>query len=149
MKHLSIIIFLFFVVKMDLYCQERNFNNVNSDILEYFSEMGKNQSVFLNNYESDYFNEVFKSSRNEFDFTDKKVGFIKGSNAGKISNKKEYFDCEKKRYANDLSITNSQIYIFNKEEKVQSGGYDAVIVSWSKVVVSHKSLVKMLRNNEE
>lgn len=109
--------------------------------------MGLDHSPFLNNYESEYFNAVFKNNREDFDFTGKQVAFITGSNAGTMSNKQSYFDDERKRFEGKSSMVSSHLYVFNAEEKKQSGGYDAVIVYWSKVLASHKHLIELININ--
>lgn len=55
------------------------------------------------------------------------------------------FRDEKERYKYNLAITHSSMDIFNSEQKERSGGYDAVIISWSKVLVPVDKIVDRLR----
>jgi len=134
-----------FMLVTNLFGQVRNFEDIPDDILKHLPKMGMECSRLLNRYESDYFNVIFKDSRKNFNFTDKKLGFIRGSQAGGLSNKQVYFSGEKQRFADKASVTINQLYVFNKEEKELSGGYDAVIVSWSKVSVRREDLVEKLK----
>ena len=146
MRILAIMVTL--MSSINLFGQVRDFINVPKEILERMPEMGKDCSAVLNNYESDYFNVIFNDTRKDFDFAGKKVGFITGSNAGTLSNKQKYFEKEKYRYAQGETPNDGTLYLFSTEEKEQSGGYDAVIVYWSKVSVSHKDLVEKLKTHK-
>lgn len=103
--------------------------------------LGVDYSPLLNEYESDYFNEVFKDSLNEFNFSGKKIGFIYG---GAKSDKKEYFDLEKKRFKNGETPNSGTLYVFDEVQKEESGGYDAVIAYWCKLYYSKEQIIKKL-----
>ena len=45
--------------------------------------LGLDNNPRLTKYEAEYFNNEFKDQRNGFNFTDRKVGYITGSSAGK------------------------------------------------------------------
>lgn len=105
--------------------------------------LGVDNSPLLNEYESDYFNEVFKDSLNGFNFSGKKIGFIY---SGAKSDKKEYFDLEKKRLKNGDSPNSGTLYIFDEAQKEESGGYDAVIVYWCKFYYSKEQVIKKLNS---
>lgn len=142
MKHLLITVMLLLCI--DSFGQMRNYSDIPKSILEQFDEMGLDGSPELNIYESAYFNELFKNALNGFDFTNKKVAFLK-ANRGK-KNKDEYFTEEKERfYRNDETIS-SCLYIFNAAQKEESGGYDAAIVYWSKRLIPTEEVVKRLKN---
>lgn len=130
---------------MSLYGQIHSFEDIPKDILKHLNEIGLETSPSLDSRESRYFNVVFKELRGDFDFTEKKVGFITGSNGNKISNKREYFDKERDRHSRNYSPNKSILYVFNENQKEKSGGYDAVIVYWSKVLLLVDDLPQKLK----
>ena len=140
MKYLVILVMFFSGV--NLFGQIRNFNDIPKDILNKLDKMGNDESSLLTSYESVYFNVVFKVNLNEFDFAGKKVGFIY---SGAKSNKKEYFDLEKDRFNRNNSPNRGTLYIFDEDQKKESGGYDAAIVSWSKRQIPIQDIVKRLK----
>lgn len=142
MKHLIITIML--LSNISLFGQVRNFNDIPKEILEQLDKMGIDNSPLLNCCESAYFNVIFESSRQDFDFTNKKIGFITGSNGGTISNKASYFSLERDRFNRNNTTNGGTLYIFNAEQKEQSGGYDAAIMYWSKVLVPINDVVRRL-----
>jgi hypothetical protein len=146
MKYLLVIpFFLFF--NMYLFGQALKFEDISKEILDHLDDMGISTSSLLNSYESEYFNIIFKNARNTFDFKDKKVGFITGSSGKTQSNKKQYFDLERDRFHRKYTPSGGTLYIFNEVQKEESGGYDAVIVYWSKVLIPAKDLPKRLRDD--
>lgn len=140
MKHFIIIIMSFSCVT--LFGQVRCFNNIPKDILSQLDKMGVDSLPLLNSYESRYFNTIFKDSLKGFDFTNKKIGFLA---AGSKKNKKEYFEEEKKRFYNGSTTINGTLYVFNASQKKESGGYDAVIVYWSKFLMPIDKIVAKLK----
>lgn len=88
---------------------------------------------------------IFEKSRQNFDFTNKKIGFITGSNGRTLSNKNDYFRTEKDRLTRKQSPNNNTLYIFDKDQKKRSGGYDAAIVYWSKILVPIDDIISRLR----
>ena len=143
MKKLLLIFVALFLV-MNLFGQVRNFEEIPKDILKHFDKMGINDSLVLNKYESAYFNVRFKDSLNGFDFTNKKIVFFR--TGIKKSNKKDYFDMQKKHSANEnYPCDNGTLYIFDPASKKKSGGYDAAIVYWNKVFVPIEKIVERLK----
>lgn len=140
MKYLAITMMLF--SSINLFGQVRNFNDIPKDILNQLDIMGIDGSSLLKSYESAYFNVVFKENLNGFDFTGKKVGFIY---SGARSNKKEYFDLEKNRFNNNNTPNRGTLYIFDANQKKESGGYDAAIIYWSKRLIPIQDIVKRLK----
>jgi hypothetical protein len=122
--------------------QVRNFNDIPKDILEHLDKMGVDNLPLLNCYESTYLNVIFKDSLKEFDFKGKQVGFIRNGGKGK----NQYFDMHKKYIADKNSpCDDGVLYFFDATQKEESGGYDAVIVYWSKRVIPINDLVKRLK----
>jgi len=144
MKQLTIIIMI--LCCMTAFGQIRNFNDIPKDILEQLDKMGVDNSSLLNSYESTYLNVIFKDSLNGFDFTNKNVGFIK---AGSKRNKVEYFKEEKDRFYRNYTTINGYLQVFDTTQKEESGGYDAVIVYWSKFSIPTEKLVKRLKRKLE
>ena len=141
MKYLAIIVML--CSGMNLFGQVRNFNDIPKDILEQLDKMGVDSSPLLNNHESAFLNVIFKDSLKGFDFTNKKVGFIKISvEKGKI----HYFNMQKKYFVDEKHpCDNGTLYIFDAAQKEESGGYDAAIVYWSKRLIPIQEVVKRLK----
>ena len=52
--------------------QVQSFTDIPQSLLDNYEEMGKNDSLLLNEYESQYLNFIFEKSRKDFDFTGKK-----------------------------------------------------------------------------
>lgn len=98
------------------------------------------KDMFLSEKEVEHLNNSFETSRNDFDFQNKKIGFISGNNGKTKTNKDDYFI-----FANSSEQKGSLI-IFNDQEKIYSGGYDAVIVYWSKVLQKRMTIIKILKN---
>ena len=141
MKYLAITMMLF--SSINLFGQVRNFNDIPKDILKQLDKMGVDDSPLLNSHESAFLNVIFKDSLKGYDFTNKKVGFIKISGEkGKI----HYFDIQKKHFVNEnYPCDNGTLYIFNAVQKEESGGYDAAIVYWSKMLLPAKDVIKRLK----
>ncbi len=101
------------------------------------------EDLLLNKTESVCLNKIFETTRNDFDFTNKKIGFIMISGE---NGKTHYFDMQEKHSTNENSpCDNGILYIFNSEQKDASGGYDAAIVYWSKCLLPIEQVVKRLR----
>ena len=143
MKYLLIIIMLFPL--MSTFAQIKDFSHFPKEVLEQLDKTGIDSFSILNSYESSYLSIIFQDSLKGFDFTGKRVGFISN---GSMSNKKEYFDEVKNRLINKNTIIGgSSVYIFDSDQKIKSGGYDAAILYWSKFVIPIEKVVKKLKNN--
>tara|TARA_B100000809_G_scaffold152297_1_gene149645 strand:- start:5073 stop:5519 length:447 start_codon:yes stop_codon:yes gene_type:complete len=107
-----------------------------------------------NKSEAGYFNEVFMDKRGPFDFTEKVIAFYTGSSGTTKSDKSRYFSGLKnanneKKDIHAWQAGGAQLLILTDDEKELSGGYDAILVSWSKLLKTGKSrrkLVKRLKN---
>lgn len=98
--------------------------------------LGLDNNPRLTKYEAEYFNNEFKDWREEFDFTDKKVAFLTGSTANKHLTKTDYFNEVKSRLKDNYGMTHSALYL-TEEEKLKSG-YDAIVVSWVKLLTDKR-----------
>jgi hypothetical protein len=99
----------------------------------------------LNKYEAEYFNTSLGEQRGIFTFEDKKIAFACDNSGHSLINKKEYFDRWGRDYFKRNSHVADQLIILSKEEKETSGGFDAIIVSWSKVGINEKCKQKIIR----
>lgn len=94
------------------------------------NSVGVNDSGILNQPEAEYFNSIFSPIvKDTFDFTDKKVAFVE---TGTLTNKKRYFET----WGDQETV--SQLILLTVNEKQESGGYDAIIVSWRKAGVNKR-----------
>ena len=128
--------------------QVLHFDEIPIELLNNLNKMGVNDSSLLNYYESAYFNLIFEKSRKDFDFTDKKIGFITGSSGKTKSSKASYFKLEKDRFNSNYSPNGGTLYIFDEAQKEESGGYDAAITYWSKILIPIEDVVKRLKSKK-
>ncbi|MEX1191560.1 MAG: hypothetical protein WEA99_06265 [Brumimicrobium sp.] len=102
----------------------------------------------LNEFEAEYFNEVFLDRRGDFDFTDKKVAYFAGSSGFTKSDKSNYFNTVKSSNSEDIhewQASGTQLLLLTEKEKEFSGGYDVILVSWSKLLMNQKQRKKLIR----
>jgi len=145
MKYLIIIILFLYTV--DTSGQQLRFSEITTELLEQLEKMGVDDQITLNSFESRYLNFVYANYRSDFDFTNKKVGFI---HAGGKEDKKDYFELERRRYRFKDKETPSIgiLYIFNEEQKIESGGYDSAIVYSSKSIPTIEGVVNKLKKQK-
>jgi hypothetical protein len=103
---------------------------------------GLDNSPILSRNEANFLNAHLKDEIKEFDFQTKKIAYYTWQNGGKITNKQSYFSTQK-RLGKYLY---SHLTVFNQTEKAESGGYDAIVVYYSRVkpLVRIKKIVKEL-----
>lgn len=139
MKTLLIIVFL----EVFLLCCSSIHKCNSIDTMRQTNEVN---NLFLDTTEAEDLNRIFEINRKDFDFTNKKIGFIKGSTGLIKSNKRDYFDMQKKHSINEnYPCNNGTLYIFDLALKKESGGYDAAIVYWSKMFIPIEKIVKRLK----
>ena len=95
--------------------------------------------------EVDILNNLFEEERGAFDFNNMEVGFIEiGGRFGKAP----YFDMIKNHDKNpNVAYDKGMLYVFTKEQKQISGGYDAAIVYWSKFQLPVNKVLKILHEH--
>jgi hypothetical protein len=98
--------------------------------------LGLNDNPWLTKYESEYFNNQFKNQRNDFDFMNKKIAFVTGSSGSRHLTKTDYFE-DIKSGPKDNEIADTPIFL-TQEEKVKSGGYDVIMLSWVKLLTEKR-----------
>lgn len=119
-----------------------NLHRISKNTLDHMDKTGLDNSPFLNRYESAFLNELLPDSLKCFDFTNKKVGFI---TACVGCSKKDYFEMHRKHFADDKYALDSGIlYILDDRQKKESGGFDALILTWYKFILSEKEILKLL-----
>ena len=141
--------FLFFIFSLNGFGQKNYVKNSTENLYQNLDSMGIDNEPYLNLYEIDFFNRIFLKQRKSFDFGEKKVAFITGSNGKTLSNKKKYFDLEKERVSKDYGGNGGTLIFFNDEQKQESGGYDVVILYWSKVLPYKKQIVNLLKRKND
>ena len=107
-------------------------------------KINRNDDSLLNETEGAYLNSIFENTRKDFNFINKKVGFIMISGE---NGKNHYFNMHEKHSINEnYPCDNGTLYILDITQKAESGGYDAAIVYWSKFVIPIEEVVKKLKN---
>ena len=105
---------------------------------------GVDNNSKLTIFESKYLNEYLKNQRDTFDFTGKQIIFVTGSNAGTIGEKIEYFsDIKEWEIRNSKIVTD--LIILTKEEKIETGGYDAILTYWVKLLPVKKKIIDKIK----
>lgn len=102
------------------------------------NNLGIDNSPLLNESEVTLLNSLLEEQRDTFDFRNKKVAFITGSSGSKIMPKSVYFHSSVIPWIEEDS--NPQIFMvrLSDEEKLKSGGYDVLVLSWVKVFTSRR-----------
>lgn len=100
-------------------------------------ECGIDSNPKLNLTESKFLNEYLSDRRNEFDFTNKKIIFVTGNSGNFIKDKSDYFKNVRERIGTNSRI-GSDIIVLTEDEKIKSGGYDAIVTYWIKVLTERR-----------
>ena len=121
----------------------------NLSFCQNLDSLGLNDKPELNSYESTFLNEKLEIQRQraEFNFTEKHIGFALGHGPRHygIRTKSEYFKEAKEYHANNSQIVDILV-VLTEQEKDQSGGFDAIIVSWSKFGVNDKARAELIND---
>jgi hypothetical protein len=107
---------------------------------------GLDSNPILNDYEAVYLNAYFKDAKKGFDFMGKRIAFVTGSLGSEIGTKSEYFK-DVKTWASHNHKVADDLIVFTEDERLQSGGYDAIVAYWTKVGsgLNHKKIIKKLK----
>lgn len=105
---------------------------------------GLDSNAILNNHEIAYFN-YHLGKKHDFDFRNKKVAFTYGNFGKGVISKKDYFERWGREYYKLKSHVVDIPIILTDQEKIQSGGFDIIIVSWSKILPTGKSRQKLIK----
>jgi hypothetical protein len=99
--------------------------------------LGINDDYILNSEEAKYLNKSVGIQLGAFDFNGKKVILSEGKSA-RIITKCDYFQRLVKPYLKDGKDMVNYLVILADEEKEKSGGFDAIVVAWSKIGLTKK-----------
>ncbi len=110
------------------------------ELLSRLVKMETDSLPFLNAFEGEYLDSVFRDRRKDFDFTGKKIDFIKDGS------KADYFNGHKKYFFEKANSSVGSLYILNETQKEELGGYDALILykDWCKFFKPIKAVVREL-----
>ncbi len=95
------------------------------------SQVGNDSLQELTQQDAIFFNQIYGSKKGAFDFNDKKVAFINPHVDKKeaIRTKNDFIRKIKKHLESDfLYPASEELMVLSEEEKMQTGGYDAIIV---------------------
>ena|SRR5690554_3074894 len=95
--------------------------------------VGTDDNPVLNPNEVELLNLLLGETRDGFDFKDKKVAFITGSNGGTLVSKTDYFKNSIGPWVEQDSKPQIFMVKLTEVEKTKSGGYDVLVLSWVKV----------------
>ena len=111
-----------------------------------YDSLGIDNYATLNRQEIDFLNISLIKSRDAFDFTNKRIAFVTGSNGGKLISKQDYFLTCVRPWIDKNSIPQISFVCLTQEEKQKSNGYDAVVMSWGKVFTDkqRKNIIEQL-----
>ena len=97
----------------------------------------------LTKWEIEYFKTSIRTLQ-PIDLENKMFAFAYGNFGKTVINKKDYFE----KWGRDYYMRNSGVrnilLKLTEEEKILSGGYDYIIVSWSKTLAAGKSRKKLI-----
>jgi hypothetical protein len=102
--------------------------------------LGTDDSTVLNKFEVDFFTSFFKDQSDPFDFKGKKIAFVTGSSGGKLLTKSEYFKICVKPWTTNNSKPQIFLCKLKIDEKIKSGGYDVIVLSWVKLFTENRKL---------
>lgn len=95
--------------------------------------LGVDDNPIPNKSEVELLNSLLNETRADFNFADKKVAFITGSSGSKIVSKSDYFRCSVIPWIENGSEPQIFMVRLTEEEKLKSGGYDVLVLSWVKI----------------
>ena len=95
----------------------------------------KNQEMKLNSQESEYFNRHFKSELTNYDFKDKSIIL---TNSTLVISKSDWIETNW-----EFDNPSIELVELTKEEKEETG-YDAILVTWSKFLLTDKMKKQIL-----
>ena len=102
------------------------------------SELTISESKFLDAY-------MNAEQKGDFDFEGGKVIFVFGNTAQGIISKSEYFDKIKRRSQDNAKVA-TWVYPLKAKDKIKTGGYNAIITCWVKVM-SNRRVKKIVKQH--
>jgi len=93
--------------------------------------------------EAVYLNKNF-SRRGQFDFKDKRIGYLAGINASRLVKKEVYFKAAERDKTRH--VDKSALIVFDAKEKEFSGGYDGMLIfPWIKLHPNKNAILKLVK----
>ena len=118
------------------------------DIPEHWCEkldtLGQNSLSILSEEEGLFLADYFKQEGQPLDLKGKKIAFICSVSK---TDKARFFQDVRSRYFQLNSSVSSTLYVFDENQKEQTGGYDGAIVFWSKQMLKPKKIVSILKSS--
>lgn len=108
---------------------------------------GINNVQILNVSESEFLKCYLSLDIDVEEFSGMKVIFVTGPSGSRISDKNSYFKSIKSYNLRGMKISTSLLWL-NKEQKTNSGGYDAIITYWVKRF-SKRQLKRIIKKVEK
>jgi len=142
-----LLIIVIVAFNVNVFGQVKAFKEMPLIILNQMNKMGVDDNALLTELEANYFNSHFDYCRGEFDFKGKKIGFLTGSTGKGKWDKKRYFEGERNRYRMNYTPSSDELFIINSTQKEEVGGYDAIIICWSKIRFSYQMAIKNFKNS--
>ena len=111
---------------------------------------GNDENPILTETEAMFLNEYlrFQSQRKDFDFNNKKILFVTGSNGRTVGTKSAYFNYVKGWKETYNSRIASSLIVLNESDK-DKYGYDAILTYWVKIRISPRAKTKILKRAKE
>lgn len=104
---------------------------------------GLDNSSILTKWEIEYFKKSIRALQ-AIELENKMFAFAYGNFGRTVINKKDYFEKWGRDYYTRNSGVSNILLKLTEEEKILSGGYDYIIVSWSKTLPAGKSRKKLV-----
>ncbi|HUC80756.1 MAG TPA: hypothetical protein VMR70_07560 [Flavisolibacter sp.] len=95
--------------------------------------LGTDDKPLLNRQEATLLNSFRKNKQDTFDFKGKQIAFVTGSTGGRLLAKSYYFKTFIKPWIDKGSSPQCFVVQLTAEERLKSGGYDAIVLSWVKL----------------
>ena len=108
--------------------------------------LGADNNPILNENEGHLLDSLLQAQRHGFEFTNKCIAFIYGGSTGNaFQSKSGFFSKNVLPWTTRGELPALQLVILTDAEKTKSGGYDALIVAWAKVLFTQQRKEKMLK----
>jgi hypothetical protein len=117
--------------------------------IQLFAQVSTGNREIFSREETEFLNDALKDSRDTFDFTDKHIAFVTGSMGNRLLSRQKYFETivDPMRAKGDKpQISMIQL---TEAEKKKSGGYDAIVFSWTKVLTNKQRRKLIARLGKE
>jgi len=128
-------------------CLAQQFRIDWKDIPEHWCErldtLGQDGLSILSEEEGFFLADYFKQGGQTLDLKEKKIAFIRTASK---TDKARFFQDVRFWYFEFNSSVSSTLYVFDENQKEQTGGYDGAIVFWSKMMLKPKKIVSILKS---